>query len=619
MAKVKLSSLAEGTLVRSKLANGSYEQYVVARHNYESALNGTGLTLLVETGGRISEEYYSTYVKTTIYWSSNGYCALEETLNSASYRDRFGSSILNLLQRTTIYDDSYSSNGTTWTGYFFIPSAKEYGITSGTRYPERSTAFSSTVLGKITRTNVWTRSTSDEYTEYEYEGEMMWGHDIIVWFDRNGKVSYQQTGINKAYYNLAFCLPASTLVDTDSSNEITGELYFDGDEAAESGLRPMLGIGSVARQVPKMFLGVNGVARQIVKAWMGDANGIARLCFEGLPASIGYTLAASNSLKWEKYGAGVTGKYAIFGGGEVNGSRTSNVYAIEKGSTTTVAASSLSGSRSRVVGTSAGKLAYLASGGDGSSRYQNAFWYNEELTMGAFDLSYKHVDGAGARAGNYGIIAGGEDSAVLGTNYANSRVEAVTGDATKTTATNLPETMTGSGSGQLGSKAVIAGGSGRSDSASTKGNTHVVLYDKDLTQSSFPAMETERRHCGVAGSSRILVIAGSGSNAPKSYELYTADGVKLGVTYGLTYGGWLSGGFVNVKTEEYPYGLIAFANMSCLLAFDGKDGTLVLQKASGLNSTAATYYHQAAADFGDEVMIPLLYNGDKIAQFKPVE
>lgn len=613
MAKVKLSSLAEGTLVRSKLANGSYEQYVVARHNYESALNGTGLTLLVETSGRVSSKSYSDNSQSFEgNWGGN-YCYLREYLNGGTHTSRFSSDFLVLVQSTYVpYDE-----GERIRCGFFIPSASEFGAASSKiKYAERSTALSSTVLSKITRTSVWTRSISSEY--YYNEEHDDYEYTYIVWYNSSGNPQGKEK-YEASYYNLAFCLPASTLVDTDSNNEITGELYFDGDEAADSGLYPMLGIGNVARQVPKMFLGVDGVARKVVKAWMGDANGVARLCFEGLPRSIECTLAASSSLKWEEYGAGVTGKYAIFGGGQINGSRTSNVYAVEKGSTTTITASSLTSSRSRLVGTSAGKLAYLASGGDGSSRYQTAFWYNEELTKGAFDLGYKHVDGAGARAGNYGIIAGGEASALFGTNYGNNKVEAVTGDATKTNAANLPEDMTGSGSGQMGSKAVIAGGSGGGDSSATKGNTYVVLYDKDLTQSSFPAMELSRRHCGVAGNSRILIIAGGGTNECKTYEIYTAEGVKLGTTQSLNYGGWLSGGYVNVKTEEYPYGLIAFANMSCLLAFDGKDGTLVLQRASGLNSTAATYYHQAAADFGDEVMIPLLYNGDKIAQFKPVD
>lgn len=620
MAKVQLSTLAEGTLVRAKLASGSYEQYVVAKHNYESGLNGNGLILLVETSGRIGQEYISSYMNTDLSWFSS-YCRLSDALNSSSYRSRFGSSILNLIQRTTIYSDSYPGIGySTGTCKFFIPSAKEFGVTSGTYSTESGTALSSTVLSKITRTNVWTRSTSNQYTEYEYDGETLYAYEWFVWFDANGKASYKCANMNGyAYYNLAFCLPAKALVDTDSSNEITGELYFEDDEE-DSSDGPYLGVAGVARKVPRMLWGVGGVARKVRKCYAGDKNGKAQLWFEGMPATIGYTLSPVSSLEWTRFGAGVNGKYAVVGGGKLNDDYTNTVLAFEKTTLSATFAASLTSARARVVGTSAGNLAYIAAGGDGSSRYKTAFYYDQNLSMSAFDLSYKHTDGAGARAGDYGLIAGGEDSSVLGTNYGSNSVEAVTGAATRTTATSLPTNLTGSGGGQMGDKAVIAGGSGYDDGSSTQGYTYVVLYDKDLTQSTFPEMEVGRRHCGVAGSKRILVIAGSGSsNSPMTYELYSADGTKLGGTYSMNYGGWLSGGFVKTKTEEYPYGLICMANMSGLLGWCGKDGTLVLQQATGLDSTSATYHHLAAADFGDEVLIPLVHNGDKVAQFKAQE
>lgn len=623
MAQVQLSTLAEGTLVRVKLASGSYEQYVVAKHNYESGLNGNGLTLLVETSGRIESCAYSTTTQSfDVEWGNGSWCKLYNTINSTSFISRFPAAFRALVQSTKVYyNNSSGSKAETVSNRYFIPSATELGCGSKAAQPYGYTgsAFSATVLNKITRNNVWTRSIANEYdySESDDGSTVYYDYTYIVWYNTSGTASYQYH-YKTAYYNLAFCLPASALVDTDSSNEITGELYFEDDGEDAAGV-PMLGIGGVARQVPKLFWGIDNIARKVCKAWLGDANGKAQLVFEGLAETIGYAPTVVASMEWSKYGAGITGKYAIFGGGTLSGSYTSNVIGVEKGTMTTVSASALTSSRSRVVGTTGGDLAYLASGGDGSSRYKTAFYYNADLTMGAFDLSSNHVHGAGARAGDYGLIAGGEKGAILASRTCTNSVEAVTGSATKVTASGLPAAVSGSGSGEMGDKAVIVGGYDGEVGSGSTGTRTVTLYDKDLTQSSFPETDIGRCKCGVAGSKRILVIAGGGTNGAKTYELYSSEGVKLGSTYSMTYGGWLQGGFVNVKTEAYPYGMICFANMSCILGFDGKDGTLVMQSVTGLNSTASTYYHMAAANFGDEVLVPLLYNGNVIAQFKATE
>ena len=42
-----------------------------------------------------------------------------------------------------------------------------------------------------------------------------------------------------------------------------------------------VGVNNIARNVPKAYVGVGGVARKIIKGYVGDANGVARLFFDG--------------------------------------------------------------------------------------------------------------------------------------------------------------------------------------------------------------------------------------------------------------------------------------------------------------------------------------------------
>lgn len=382
---------------------------------------------------------------------------------------------------------------------------------------------------------------------------------------------------------------------------------------------PYLGVDGKARKVKKIFYGIDGKARKVRKGYIGDENGKAQLWFEGLPDTISCTMSNVVSMDWTRYGAAVAGKYGIFGGGDLNDDFTANVIAIEKGTLTMATAPSLSSARARPVGASTGKLAYIASGHTNNSRYKSCFYYNESLSMGGFDLSSNHSVGAGAQAGNYALVAGGETRNTLTSTVCTSLVEALTDSATIVSAPNLPTAVSAAGSGKMGSRAVFVGGSTGTSSSSTNGTNKVAVYSADLTQVTFPDTSLARCMCGVAGSEKILIVAGTGSANPATYEMYSADGTKIGTSYSMYYGGWMKGGCVLTETDAYPDGLICFANMSAILGFDGKDGTLVVQQATGLESAASSYHYMGVADFGDDVIIPLLASGDKIAQFKATE
>lgn len=379
---------------------------------------------------------------------------------------------------------------------------------------------------------------------------------------------------------------------------------------------PNLGVNNIARTAKKMFYSPDGVARKARKAFVGDKNGIAQLWFVGLPDTISCILNNSVSMEWSRYGGAVAGDWAIFGGGRLNDEFYDGVIALEKDTLTGATAPSLTSARAGLVGASTGNVAYLAAGYISTSRYQTCFSYDKNLTKGAFDLSSNHGFGGGARAGSYALVGGGETRNTLTSTVCTSLVEALNDSAVITTAPNLPAGVSGVAAGQLGDKAVFVGGATGSVNSSTVGTGTVTIYNEDLTQVSFPALNTSRCYCGVAGSDHVLIVAGGGKSAATTYEMYDTDGTKLGSTYSMYYGGWMYGGCVRTETDEYPDGLICIANMSCILEFDGQDGTLVVSKATGLESDASSYHHMAICDFGDEVIIPLLTNGDKVAQFK---
>lgn len=48
-----------------------------------------------------------------------------------------------------------------------------------------------------------------------------------------------------------------------------------------SNIGAYVGVGGVAKQVKDIYVGVNGIAKKVIKAYIGDANGIAKLWWDG--------------------------------------------------------------------------------------------------------------------------------------------------------------------------------------------------------------------------------------------------------------------------------------------------------------------------------------------------
>jgi hypothetical protein len=196
-----LSDYAEGEVVYLE-ESGELTPFYVAKHNYESGLNGTGRTLLVRT---LSLDYITIWgsfdTSTTTY---NGNTV--DTYLNESYIKRFSSKVKSAIGTTKIYSvqDNTSSTIVTLTRKAFALSATELGHSSsyhkveGTELP---TAFLNKLLDGSAAT-FWTRTPYNRVTSADVQRAMG--------VNATGDVIYF-TVDQKHDYVPAFTFPATAL------------------------------------------------------------------------------------------------------------------------------------------------------------------------------------------------------------------------------------------------------------------------------------------------------------------------------------------------------------------------------------------------------------------------
>lgn len=164
---IALSTIAEGSIVKLN-ENGTPVEFYVAKHNYESGLNGSGRTLLVRK-----------YLYDTRTWhSSNVNAYASSTIDSwlnGSYKALLDAEVQEAINGTKIYytpgNGSYSV--TTLERAVFLLSAAEYNAansnvnTEGSALPIASDLKSATLGSNYTAyTNQWTRTPRTSTTNY---------------------------------------------------------------------------------------------------------------------------------------------------------------------------------------------------------------------------------------------------------------------------------------------------------------------------------------------------------------------------------------------------------------------------------------------------------------------
>ena len=201
MASMKLGSKAVGSIVKLK-ENGSPVEFYVAKHDYESGLNGAGRTLLVRK---------DTYLK--CQWASGNAVysggILDKQLNEA-YFNVLDNAIRAEIGATTIYcrtTGTKDAETITISRAVFALSATELGFSNvivlGTVLPIAETL--KTVYLNGAKVAQWTRTPDSQY----------WSHAMLVSADGKTLTAPLCTKINAV--RPAFTLPATITVSDDGT------------------------------------------------------------------------------------------------------------------------------------------------------------------------------------------------------------------------------------------------------------------------------------------------------------------------------------------------------------------------------------------------------------------
>lgn len=203
-----LGDYGEGAVVKIK-ENGSLAEFYVAKHDYESALNGNGNTLLVRK-----------YVTGTIAWNStagtNEYSGSDaDVWLNGVYKNTLPDAVKDALVTTKIpYTTGYNSYTlTTLDRNVFLLSLTEYGLEHFSANVEGS-ALPIAVELRIpydeekNKKSTWTRTPSKNSSN----------SDAVFGCGNNGTVQALNVTIGGSYYmRPCFVLPSTTVFDSDTN------------------------------------------------------------------------------------------------------------------------------------------------------------------------------------------------------------------------------------------------------------------------------------------------------------------------------------------------------------------------------------------------------------------
>lgn len=201
----QLSDYVEGDIVQIP-ENGVPVEFYVAKHDYESSLNGAGRTLVVRKDTYDNRAWNNTSANT---WAN---CTMRSWLNS-TYKALLDSGIQSLMDTTTYYytPSNWNWNVTTRSDAIFLLSVTELGE-SGTSINEEGSALPIASTLKIAYRNgapttQWTRS-APRYVL-----------NMTFYLSYNG--NFDEASPTTAYGSRpVFTLPSTTKFDPDTNTII---------------------------------------------------------------------------------------------------------------------------------------------------------------------------------------------------------------------------------------------------------------------------------------------------------------------------------------------------------------------------------------------------------------
>lgn len=193
--KIQLSTIADGSIVKLN-ENGSPVEFYVAKHDYESTLNGTGRTLLVRKDcydKRAFGSSKSTFAGSTMCSFLNG-----------TYKGLLDADVQIAIGSTTFYYTYPYDTVTTGSKSVFLLSIAELGLTSSYAMVEGSKLPTSDLL-KIAYFN---GTAVEQYTRTVYHDD----YSYVFYVGANGTASNQSYSVLR-YSRPCFTLPATACFD----------------------------------------------------------------------------------------------------------------------------------------------------------------------------------------------------------------------------------------------------------------------------------------------------------------------------------------------------------------------------------------------------------------------
>lgn len=431
-----LGDYAEGDIIQLN-ESGSPVDFYVAKHNYESGLNGAGRTLLVRR-----------YPYATIAWDDNRKNAYatstSDTWLNSTYKSQLDENVRNALGVTSFYYTPGNGDNTvgTLSRAVFMLSMTEIGMNNTGSFNTEGTKITSCMLkpvklpGSADNVPQWSRTPSITQLGYAFN-------------EINGVENPSNTMSASPYVRPAFTLPSTFEMIPDK-----------------------------ARKVKKMYVGVDSLARKVKKAYVG-VGGVAKMFYKFCGPLVYYG-KATPSLQSEQYMVGVSvGNYALIAGGGVGSHGSTDVVTAYSDKLVQSAPSVLSEARGRSAATCVGNYAIIG----GGTNYDN----NPTATVDAYSNSLTHTTVSGftlekashaaATVGDYAIFAGG-----LGLNWGiTNKAAAINSSLTQVAVNSLANSSTSLEATSIGNYAIFAGGT-----TSTYDNNYAIniatAYDGSLTK-----------------------------------------------------------------------------------------------------------------------------------------
>lgn len=195
---ILLSTIAEGSIVKLN-ENGSPVEFYVAKHDYESTLNGTGRTLLVRKDCYDKREFStgrSRFTTSTIYTWLNG-----------AYKGMLDSEVQDAMGSTTYYYTYPYKTIDTNSSAVFLLSIAEFGLSSAYAMTEGSALPTADLL----KVAYFEGTAVEQYTRTLYKDDWT----FVFYISEKGKAYDQSTEVLR-YSRPCFTLPSTSLFDEDT-------------------------------------------------------------------------------------------------------------------------------------------------------------------------------------------------------------------------------------------------------------------------------------------------------------------------------------------------------------------------------------------------------------------